>query len=148
MPKRLILNGFSMNAVSHVFHGFWRRPDTRQTEFNDLEAWIELARLLERGKFDALFVADILGVDASYKESWDTYLKEAVQIPINGRACRDAGGRDGTSRSHLHEFHPAGASLQLRQKGVDPRPSEQRSGRLEHRDQRQPQRGAVGLKPD
>jgi alkanesulfonate monooxygenase SsuD/methylene tetrahydromethanopterin reductase-like flavin-dependent oxidoreductase (luciferase family) len=39
--------------------------------------------LLERGKFDALFVADILGVDASYKESWDTYLKEAVQVPIN-----------------------------------------------------------------
>jgi FMN-dependent oxidoreductase (nitrilotriacetate monooxygenase family) len=83
MPKRLILNGFSMNAVSHVFHGFWRRPDTRQTEFNDLEAWIELAQLLERGKFDALFVADILGVDPSYKESWDTYLKEAVQVPIN-----------------------------------------------------------------
>ena len=83
MPKRLILNSFSMNAVSHVLHGFWRRPDTRQTEFNALEAWIELAQLLERGKFDALFVADILGVDASYKESWDTYLKEAVQIPIN-----------------------------------------------------------------
>jgi alkanesulfonate monooxygenase SsuD/methylene tetrahydromethanopterin reductase-like flavin-dependent oxidoreductase (luciferase family) len=115
MPKRLILNSFSMNAVSHVFHGFWRRPDTRQTEFNDLEAWIELAQLLERGKFDALFVADILGVDASYKRAWT---------------------------------HPAGASLQLRQKGVDARSSEQRSGRLEHRDQRQPQRGAVGLKPD
>jgi ABC-type Mn2+/Zn2+ transport system ATPase subunit len=30
-----------------------------------------------------LFVADILGVDAAYKESWDTYLKEAVQVPIN-----------------------------------------------------------------
>lgn len=83
MPKRLILNGFSMNTVSHVFHGFWRRPDTRQTEFNDLETWVELAKLLERGRFDALFVADILGVDPSYKESWDTYLREAVQIPIN-----------------------------------------------------------------
>jgi ribose transport system permease protein len=49
MPKRLILTSFSINAVSHVFHGFWRRPDTRQTEFNALEAWIELAQLLERG---------------------------------------------------------------------------------------------------
>ena len=116
MPKRLILNGFSMNAVSHVFHGFWRRPDTRQTEFNALEAWIELAQLLERGKFDALFVADILGVDASYRESWDT-------------SCR--------------------STLQLRQKGVDARPSEQRSGGLEHRDQRQPQRGTeLRLRPD
>ena len=31
MPKRLIFNGFSMNAVSHVFHGLWRRPDSKQT---------------------------------------------------------------------------------------------------------------------
>lgn len=83
MPKRLILNGFSMNAVSHVFHGFWRRPDTRQTEFNELATWVELAKLLEGAKFDALFIADILGVDPSYKGSWDTYLREAVQIPIN-----------------------------------------------------------------
>jgi alkanesulfonate monooxygenase SsuD/methylene tetrahydromethanopterin reductase-like flavin-dependent oxidoreductase (luciferase family) len=65
MPKRLIFNGFSMNAVSHVFHGPWRRPDTKQTAFNDLETWVELAELLERGKFDSLFVADILGVDPS-----------------------------------------------------------------------------------
>jgi len=83
MPKRLIFNGFSMNAVSHVYHGLWRHPLTAQTRFNDLETWVELARLLEKGKFDALFVADILGVDAVYKDSWDTYIKEAVQIPIN-----------------------------------------------------------------
>jgi hypothetical protein len=149
MPKRLILNGFSMNAVSHVFHGFWRRPDTRQTEFNDLEAWIELARLLERGKFDALFVADILGVDASYKESWDTYLKEAVQVPINDSGVLAATLVAATNISVSPSRVPSCRStLQLRQKGVDARPSEQRSGRLEHRDQRQPQRGAVGLKPD
>ncbi|CAO4184606.1 LLM class flavin-dependent oxidoreductase [Methylorubrum populi] len=83
MTKRLILNGFSMNAVSHVYHGLWRREDTRQTEFNDLAPWVELARLLEKGRFDALFVADVIGVDPAYKESWDTYLEEAVQIPIN-----------------------------------------------------------------
>ncbi|MDQ0391346.1 NtaA/DmoA family FMN-dependent monooxygenase [Labrys monachus] len=83
MAKRLIFNGFSMNAVSHVYHGLWRHPLTAQTRFNDLDTWVALARLLEKGKFDALFVADILGVDAVYKGSWDTYIKEAVQIPIN-----------------------------------------------------------------
>lgn len=83
MTKRLILNGFSMNAVSHIYHGFWRHPETRQTEFNDLETWVELARVLERGRFDSLFVADVIGVDPAYKGSWDTYLREAVQIPIN-----------------------------------------------------------------
>lgn len=83
MAKRLVFNGFSMNAVSHVFHGLWRRPDTRQTSFNDLETWVDLVRILEKAKFDALFVADVIGVDPAYKGSWDTYINEAVQIPIN-----------------------------------------------------------------
>lgn len=83
MGKRLIFNGFSMNSVSHVFHGMWRRNDTKQTSFNDLETWIELVQILEKAKFDALFVADVLGVDPAYKGSWDTYVEEAVQIPIN-----------------------------------------------------------------
>ncbi|SNB72962.1 FMN-dependent oxidoreductase, nitrilotriacetate monooxygenase family [Arboricoccus pini] len=83
MTKRLIFNGFSMNAVSHVYHGLWRHPETRQTAFNDLQTWIDLVRLLEKGKFDAFFVADIIGVDPAYNGTWDTYVKEAVQIPIN-----------------------------------------------------------------
>ncbi|HEY0290954.1 MAG TPA: LLM class flavin-dependent oxidoreductase [Hansschlegelia sp.] len=83
MAKRLIFNGFSMNAVSHVYHGLWRRPDTRQTEFNDLAPWVDLAKLLEKGRFDSLFVADVIGVDPAYQASWNTYLEEAVQIPIN-----------------------------------------------------------------
>jgi FMN-dependent oxidoreductase (nitrilotriacetate monooxygenase family) len=83
MPKRLIFNGFSMNAVSHIYHGLWRQPDTEQTQFNDLKVWVDLAKLLEKGKFDALFLADILGIDPAFNGSWDTFIREAVQIPIN-----------------------------------------------------------------
>lgn len=83
MNRRLIFNGFSMNAVSHVRHGLWRRSDTRQTEFNELAPWIELARLLERGKFDSFFLADVIGVDPAYRGGSDLYVEEAVQIPIN-----------------------------------------------------------------
>jgi FMN-dependent oxidoreductase (nitrilotriacetate monooxygenase family) len=83
MTKRLIFNGFSMNAVSHVYHGLWRHPATAQTRFNDLDTWVELAKLLERGRFDSLFIADVIGVDPAYKGSWNTYIEEAVQIPIN-----------------------------------------------------------------
>jgi len=72
-----------MNVVSHIYHGLWRHPDTRQIEFNDLDTWVDLARLLEEGRFDALFLADVIGVDPAYKGSWDTYVKEAVQIPSN-----------------------------------------------------------------
>ncbi|QRM57802.1 LLM class flavin-dependent oxidoreductase [Sinorhizobium sp. BG8] len=83
MAKRLVFNGFSMNAVSHVFHGLWRSPQTQQRAFNDLSTWVQLVRILEKAKFDALFLADIIGVDPAYQGSWDTYLNEAVQIPIN-----------------------------------------------------------------
>ncbi len=30
-------------------------------QYKDLEYWVDLARLLERGKFDGLFIADVLG---------------------------------------------------------------------------------------
>ena len=36
---------------------------------------------------DALFLADVIGVDPAYKGSWDTYVKEAVQIPSNNSAA-------------------------------------------------------------
>ena len=113
MTKRLIFNGFSMNAVSHIFHGTWRRPDTRQTEFNDLDTWVSLLRVLEKGKFDSFFLADIIGVDPAYKGSWDTYIKEAVQIPINdfGRARRRTDPVDRAYWPDADEFDFAGASV-------------------------------------
>ncbi|QWA10786.1 NtaA/DmoA family FMN-dependent monooxygenase [Sodalis ligni] len=83
MPKRLIFNAFSMNAVSHVYHGLWRHPETRQTELNDISAWVELARILERGKFDSLFLADALGLDSGHNGSWDIYAEQGIHFPVN-----------------------------------------------------------------
>ena len=45
--------------------------------------WTDLARTLERGKFDALFLADVLGVYDVYNGSPDTALENAVQVPVN-----------------------------------------------------------------
>ncbi|WP_416414182.1 LLM class flavin-dependent oxidoreductase [Pantoea sp. App145] len=83
MAKRLIINAFSMAAVSHIYHGFWRNPATQATRFYELDVWVELAKRLESAHFDALFLADVLGVDAIYKGSADTYIEQAVQIPIH-----------------------------------------------------------------
>lgn len=83
MTKRLIFNAFAMNAVSHVYHGLWRHPETRQTDFNDLSAWIELAKLLEEGRFDGLFLADIVGVDKAYRGSSDIFVEQAIHFPAN-----------------------------------------------------------------
>ena len=84
--RHMRLNAFSMNCASHIQHGLWRRADTRQLEFNRLEPWIELAQLLERGRFDALFLADVVGVYDIYRGNAETAIREAAQIPSNDPA--------------------------------------------------------------
>jgi long-chain alkane monooxygenase len=81
--RRLRFNAFAMNCVSHIHHGQWVRPDTRQLEYNRLDAWVELAQILERGKFDALFLADVVGTYDSYGGNRDAAVEEGLQIPVN-----------------------------------------------------------------
>jgi len=90
MRQRLIFNCFSMNVVSHIYHGLWRHPSSTQAEFDNLETWKELTTLLEKGRFDALFLADVIGIDPAYKGSWDTYIKEGMQIPCNDSSALSA----------------------------------------------------------
>lgn len=85
--NRLIFNAFTMNVVSHVWHGLWRHPDGTQKDFDKLDTWVDLAQTLERGKFDAMFFADVIGVDPAYNGSWETYIKEGLQIPGNDVAA-------------------------------------------------------------
>jgi long-chain alkane monooxygenase len=82
-PRRLLFNAFSMNCVSHLNHGLWGRDDTRQTEYASLAPWLELAQILERGCFDALFLADVVGVYDNYLGGPETSIREAMQIPVN-----------------------------------------------------------------
>jgi FMN-dependent oxidoreductase (nitrilotriacetate monooxygenase family) len=72
-----------MNCVSHIHHGQWVRDDTRQTEYTTLAPWIELVRILERGKFDALFLADVVGTYQTYRGGRETAVNEGLQIPVN-----------------------------------------------------------------
>jgi FMN-dependent oxidoreductase (nitrilotriacetate monooxygenase family) len=85
-PRRMLLNAFSMNCVSHIQQGLWTRSDTRQLEFGSLDPWVELAQLLERGCFDALFLADVIGTYDVYRGGAETSIAQAMQIPINDPA--------------------------------------------------------------
>ena len=86
MPKRMLMNAFSMNCVSHIQQGLWVRKDTRQLEYNRLEPWVELAKILEKGYFDALFLADVIGVYDSYRGGPETAIIEGMQTPVNDPA--------------------------------------------------------------
>lgn len=83
MGKRIILNAFDMNAAMHNSHGLWKHPDNERHRYKDLEYWAELAKLLERGKFDALFLADVVGIYDVYRNSRDPAIRDGVQVPLN-----------------------------------------------------------------
>lgn len=81
--KKILLNAFNMNCIGHINHGLWTHPRDTSTRYNTLEYWTELAQLLERGLFDGLFIADIVGVYDVYQNSVDVPLKESIQLPVN-----------------------------------------------------------------
>jgi FMN-dependent oxidoreductase (nitrilotriacetate monooxygenase family) len=81
--KRILLNAFDMTCVGHQAAGTWRHPESQASRYNDLEYWTNLAIELERGCFDALFIADVLGVYDVYRGSAGAALKDAAQVPVN-----------------------------------------------------------------
>lgn len=81
--KRILLNAFDMTCVGHQAAGTWRHPESQAMRYNDIEYWTNLAVELERGCFDALFIADVLGVYDVYRGSAGAALKDAAQVPVN-----------------------------------------------------------------
>ena len=86
MRQRIYLNAFHMNCVVHHSAGLWPHPRDKMHRYNDLETWIELAQLLERGRFDALFLADVVGVYDVFQGSRDAAVRAATQVPVNDPA--------------------------------------------------------------
>jgi FMN-dependent oxidoreductase (nitrilotriacetate monooxygenase family) len=72
-----------MNTVSHQSPGLWTHPRDNSHRYTDPDHWTELAQLLERGRFDAIFLADVLGAYDVYQGSADAALRHAVQAPLN-----------------------------------------------------------------
>jgi FMN-dependent oxidoreductase (nitrilotriacetate monooxygenase family) len=83
MKKQIRLNAFEMNCVAHQSPGLWRHPRDRSRDYRRLGGWIELARTLERGLFDGLFLADVLGVYDVFGGGPEAALRQAAQIPVN-----------------------------------------------------------------
>ncbi|MGJ4859370.1 NtaA/DmoA family FMN-dependent monooxygenase [Labrys sp. La1] len=78
----IILNGFTMNSVSHVNYGLWQHPEDETYRYTDLDYWIELARILDEGRFDNLFIADALGLLDVHGGSAEASLRTGTQSPL------------------------------------------------------------------
>lgn len=83
MTKRISFNAFEMNCIAHQSPGLWRHPQDRSTEYKDIEYWTDLAKILEHGKFDGVFIADVLGVYDVYHGNVNEAVYGAVQVPVN-----------------------------------------------------------------
>ncbi|MGK7863508.1 LLM class flavin-dependent oxidoreductase [Falsiroseomonas sp. E2-1-a4] len=76
------LNAFDMATPGHIQQGLWRHPRDTAANYTSLEHWTALARLLERGLFDGLFLADVLGIYDVHGGSPAAALRGGVQVPL------------------------------------------------------------------
>ena len=78
----MILNAFDMAAPGHIQQGMWAHRRDNSRDYTRIDHWTGLARLLERGLFDGLFLADVLGAYDVYGGNADAALRGGVQIPL------------------------------------------------------------------
>lgn len=79
--KTISVNGFAIFSPVHLSPGLWRHPDDRSLEFDTLDYWTDVARTLEAGKFESIFIADGIGIHDVYAGNADAALSTAAQIP-------------------------------------------------------------------
>lgn len=72
-----------MNCVGHQSAGLWAHPRDRSWKYKDLDYWQDLARTLECGIFDGIFIADVVGYYDVYKGDNNHAIHQGVQIPVN-----------------------------------------------------------------
>lgn len=83
MKKEISFNAFEMNCISHLSPGLWRYPNDKALCYKDMEYWQNIARIAQKGLFDAVFIADVLGVYEQYRGNDISALKTALQVPVN-----------------------------------------------------------------
>ena len=81
--KHIHLNGFVQNSPSPHSTGLWKHEKDLGTKHNRLSYWTETAKVLERGKFDAVFIADVLGTYSVFGDSHEAAVRHAVQLPAH-----------------------------------------------------------------
>ncbi|PWN39715.1 Nitrilotriacetate monooxygenase component A/pristinamycin IIA synthase subunit A [Ceraceosorus guamensis] len=80
--KRWLMFAFAMGCSGHQSPGSFAHPADKSIFHNKLSYWTDLAKLLEGGKFDGLFLADVWGGYDVYTKSLAPSLATGSQIPL------------------------------------------------------------------
>ncbi|KAE8145184.1 luciferase-like domain-containing protein [Aspergillus avenaceus] len=83
--KQFILNAFVMNTPGLLSAGLWKHPSNKTDQYKKLSFWTDLAQLLDRAGFHAMFIADTLGPYDVYKGPGNVVpaLASGAQFPVN-----------------------------------------------------------------
>lgn len=81
--RQIRFNAFDMNCVGHQSPGLWKHPKDQSARYKDLSYWTDLAKTLEKGKFDGIFIADVLGTYDVFGGSNEVPLRAGTQVPVN-----------------------------------------------------------------
>ncbi|QMU62692.1 MAG: NtaA/DmoA family FMN-dependent monooxygenase [Gammaproteobacteria bacterium] len=112
--KQAHLLGFLQHGLNSHATGMWRNhTDKRGWKFSEPEYWEHMGRTMERGMFDAMFIADELAPYNNYKQSSDDTVRYAVQcpthapetiVPIIGHATKHLGIGVTLSTAFVHPY--------------------------------------------
>lgn len=83
MTKKIILNAFTQASVSPHAIGLWKHPDHEGHRHTTTDHWVRLAQKLEKGGFQAIFFADVIGFYDVYEGSARAALEQSVQVPAH-----------------------------------------------------------------
>ncbi len=98
--RQMHLIAFLMTGPTCHHHGAWRHPESAVDDLLSPGRYEHIARVLEAGRFDALFFADILGIYDLYGGTFDTMagrggqvclLDPAVVLPMMARVTEHIG---------------------------------------------------------
>src|SRR4051812_49747104 len=99
MTDPFVLSAFTMSTVSHGNFGLWRHPADETSSYTDIRYWVELAKLLDTGGFDALFIADAVGQLDVHGGGAAAALTRGVQTPVTDPLL--AGAANGAGHRQL-----------------------------------------------
>ncbi|MFT4211574.1 MAG: NtaA/DmoA family FMN-dependent monooxygenase [Microbacterium sp.] len=82
MTKQIVLGAFEEFTPNFISNA-WHHPKGATKDFATLRYWQDLARELEAGGFDFLFLAEALGYPMSGDDIPEAVVREAVQVPAH-----------------------------------------------------------------
>ncbi|MCK0089612.1 LLM class flavin-dependent oxidoreductase [Rhodococcus sp. F64268] len=106
MTGRTLHLGAFLYGVGH-HSSAWRHPDSAAERIGDIAYFEELARIAERGCFDAVFFADGHSVNTAYTAGTTWFLEPLTALSAMARATEKIGLVTTVSASFYTPFHAA-----------------------------------------